>query len=372
MSTKSHRFKMMNGDTVTALFGEATVDQQIACYTLASTAWGSYLDEDEVIAREKYLAAEALARDGGCRIWCLYRQDDHDQILSTCRTIRRSFLFREAGNTRQLEGCCISSVYTALLYQGHGLASYMLHNVAQWLDGPGEAFVSMLYSGMPRFYENLGWTTLSNIEVILDVSPWLQDTLGHYADLNMQAVGDTDIEELCARSVTLIKERPDCSELAAEEATLTVLPTADLIRYQHALSSYMGDLWHQEDPEIRGAAYNNQAWIYWFHDFRGRCLRIQHVHNAIQTGEDRVEILAALFLCAIREAKEWNFTTIATWNMSSHVRSALETLAQASVFSRSVGETSRTQRVSVRLRGGETKPSSIMMDNGVYAWNLRY
>jgi hypothetical protein len=42
----------MNGDTVRVLFGEATVQQQLQCYTLGASAWKSYLDEDKVIAKE--------------------------------------------------------------------------------------------------------------------------------------------------------------------------------------------------------------------------------------------------------------------------------------------------------------------------------
>jgi GNAT superfamily N-acetyltransferase len=45
---------------------------------------------------------------------------------------------------------------TTLPYRGHGLASIMLQHAAQWLDGPGDAAASILYSGMPRFYERAG------------------------------------------------------------------------------------------------------------------------------------------------------------------------------------------------------------------------
>ena len=274
MSAKPYSITMMNGTTITVLFGEATADQQIKCYTLAVSAWGSYLDGDEVTAREKHLSAQALARDGGCRTWCVYRQDDHGQVLSTCKTMHRDLILRNTENVREVEGYCITSVYTALLYRGHGLATYMLQNVTRWLDGPGEATVSVLYSGIPHFYKNLGWAALPNTEIISGNSPWLQDVLGPYADLKVCTLSDAGIEELCAQDIKMLRADAHRREVIRNGSRLTVLPTADLVRHQHALSDYMGDLWHGEAPKNPGAAYKDQAWLYWYHDFRGQSLYI--------------------------------------------------------------------------------------------------
>lgn len=365
-------FTLMNGRNVTALFKEATAEQLSECYTLASSTWGSYLDEDEVIAREQHLSTTASARDGGCRVWCTYRQDDHSQILSTCKTIRRDFLLRDSISTRQMEGVCIVSVFTASMYRGNGLASFMLRNVARWLDSSDGVFVSVLYSGMPRFYESLGWVPLPNMETILGISPWLQNDSGPYADLEVQSLSDADLGELCAQDVEHIKSTSIHALDTTEGNRWTILPTADLVRYQHALSQYMGDLWHFEAPKTKGAAYGRQAWLYWYHDFRSRGLYIQHIHDAIPRDEDKPNIMTALFLSAVREAKEWNFTTIATWDASPFVRMALERLAQANFFSKVVSESHRTQRISIRLRDGGINPSNIVMDNTAYAWNMRY
>ncbi len=372
MPRKPYSITMMNGDTVTALFGEATAEQQIECYTLSSSAWASYLDEDEVIAREKHLSVESLSRDGGRRTWCLYRQDDPGSVLSTCKTLRRDFRLENTGNTHQVGGYCITSVCTATLYRGHGLASHMLRNVTDWLDGPGQALVSVLYSGIPQFYERLGWNPVLDMEVILNTSAWLYDVLGPYAKISVRPLRDADIEELCAKDTESLMKQYKQSESTPEKTRLTILPTADVVKYQHGLSNYMGELWHYEIPEIRGAAYEDQAWLYWFHDFRGRCLYVQRVHDSISKEDPEAHIMTALFLCAIREAKEWNFTSIATWDTTSRVRKALQTLAQASVFSKSVSESHRKQKMFLRLRDGDMDLSSIVMDNEAFSWNLRY
>lgn len=362
---------MMNGSTVEVLFGEATTEQQPECYVLAASAWGSYLDEEEVIERERHLASQPLALNAGCQIWCLYRRDDHSQIVSTCKTLRRDLLLSNKEGVSEVQGFCISSVVTALLYRGHGLASCMLQNVAQWLDGHGQATVSLLYSGIPHFYENVGWTALQNTEMILSNSPWLRDVLGTYADLETRFLSSADIERLCARDVELLRAEAQQIEVGVRRRKLTVLPKANLVRYQHALADYMGNLWHYEAPKNRGTAYEDQAWIYWYHDFRGRCLCIQRVHNAIRDQERGLDIMAALLLGAYREAQEWNFTTIVTWDTSLNVRNALEMLARDSIFTKSVSERQRTQMISLRWRNGEKTIVDTEMDNEAYVWNLR-
>ena len=371
MPQDAYSITLMNGDRITVLFGEATSQQKPQCYALSARSWGSYLDEDEVIAREEHLVEQSLARNGGCRLWCLYRQDDHDQVFSTCKTVRRTFLMADKQGAHEILGYCVSSVSTALPYRGHGLACFMLQHVAQWLDGVGDAAVSVLYSGMPEFYERTGWMMLPNLETILSINPWLRDGLGSYADLSVRSLSNADIEKLCVQDVEALKVGAERTEPTVDTVHLTVLPIAELVKYQHAIADYMGNLWHCEAPQYRGAAYQDQAWLYWFHDFRGRCLYIQRVHNAIQAEDEGPNIVTALLLSAVREAKEWNFTSIVTWDDSPDVRTALEKLAQAGIYTKGVGEAKRTQRISVRWRHGEKKLVDTVMSNESYVWNSR-
>lgn len=269
MTARPYIITMMNGTTIEVRFREAIAEQLLNCYILAGSSWESYLDEDEIIGREQHLSTQSLAREGGCRTWCLYRQDDHTQVLSTCRTTRRSFLLCDKEDIHEIKGHCVTSVVTALLYRGHGLASHLLRNVAQWLDGSGEAAVSLLYSGIPHFYENLGWSALRNIEITLSVGPWLRDVHAEYTKLEVRSLNDAEVDELCARDIQMLKAEAQRVKVTTGEDRLTILPTADLVRYQHAFADYIGDLWQGEAPENRGAAYYNQAWLYWYHDFRG-------------------------------------------------------------------------------------------------------
>jgi GNAT superfamily N-acetyltransferase len=333
MSTEPYTITLQCGTVVTVLFGEATAQQQQECDKLAASAWGSYLDEDEILAREAHLRSQNLACDDGGRTWCLYRKDYQDQILSTCKTLRREFFLRDAESVHEMRGYCITSVITAQTYRGLGLASYMLGNVAEWLDGPGNASVSRLYSGMPHSYE----------AIVLAISTWIQDTPRSDSGVEACSLADADIGELC----TEYHQHLTRTGTEMEQSKLHVVPTVDMVRYQHALSDYMGDRWHYEAPRVRGAAYK-RAWLCWYHDSRGRCLRIQHIHSPIGDADGKGEAMMALFMHAVREANEWNFTTISTWDLGADVRTTLEALARIGTFTNSVREIHQSQSISLR------------------------
>jgi hypothetical protein len=270
-------------------------------------------------------------------------------------------------------GYCITSVVTALPYRSHGLASNLLRNVAQWLDGPGDAAVSILYSGgeLPTFYDRLGWRVSSDSEVVLSSNTWLQNVQSVYTDIELRLLEDADIAELCLQDIEAFRAEAQHANATNEVARLTVLPTADLIRCQHANSDYIGDLWHGEAPQNRGSAYADEAWIYWCHDIRGRCLYIQHIHISIQDDTKRHDVVTALILSAFREAEIWNFTTLATWDLRLDTRLALETLARASAMNTTVRGIKREQKMSIRWRDDGEKTTSTVMGNETFAWNSR-
>jgi GNAT superfamily N-acetyltransferase len=373
MSARPHSITItMDGTAIEVLFGEATHRQEIECYKLAATAWGSYLEKDEVIRREELLRHQPLARNGGCQTWCLYRADERSHVLSTCRTLRRDLLLNDPQGVHEEKGYCITSVVTSLPYRGHGLASHMLQNVARWLDGPGDAAISMLYSGMSDFYRKIGWTALSDTEIILSSNPWLQEIHGLHVNLEIRLLSDADIDDLCARDLEMLRAEAHRTFVIAKEAKLTILPIGDLVRFQHAHANYMGNLWHGEEPQNRGAAYQDRAWLYWYHDYRGRCLCIQHIRNLVQEDEGRLDVTLALILSAFREAEYWNFTTVTTWSISPRVRKALDILAQENAFNITVRETKRGQKISLRWRNGEERTTCTVMGNEAFAWNSRY
>ncbi|KZM21433.1 hypothetical protein ST47_g7394 [Ascochyta rabiei] len=118
----------------------------------------------------------------------------------------------------------------------------------------------------------------------------------------------------------VFKREAQRTKAGIEKNTLIVLPTATLVDYQRASSDYVGDV---------------------------------------------------ILLSAFREAKDWDFTRVATWDTSPEVRGALEMLAQVSVFKTTMREIAREKRISVRWRNYEKEMGCTAMSNEAYAWNSR-
>lgn len=128
------------------VFGEANPEQQVRCYQLAAMAFGPPLSEADYVEREEYLGQRPLARNKGWRIWCLSLAEDPSEVLATCKTIRKDLVVRDSDGSREEQAYCIASVFTNPRYRGHGFASLLMKHVAEWMDGPGSAAASMLYT----------------------------------------------------------------------------------------------------------------------------------------------------------------------------------------------------------------------------------
>lgn len=133
---------------ITLFFGEATAEQKLECYKLGATGFRHPLTTEQYIQREQFVDTLPLTRGSGWRFWCLYNREQPKQILSTCKTIPRDIIIRDASGVRRERGYCIASVVSDSAYRGQGLASFLLKKVAEWMDGPGQGAVSFVYSGL--------------------------------------------------------------------------------------------------------------------------------------------------------------------------------------------------------------------------------
>jgi GNAT superfamily N-acetyltransferase len=133
---------------MTVVFGDATPEQWHQCCKLAATTFSSPLSQADYLEREEYLSQRPLARDKGQRIWCLSRVDNPAHVVTTCQTMHRNLLIGVENGSSEAQGYCITKVVTDARYRRHGLASLLLSHVAEWMDGPGRAAASMLYTGI--------------------------------------------------------------------------------------------------------------------------------------------------------------------------------------------------------------------------------
>lgn len=133
--------------SLTVIFFEATTrEDRIRGSKLANTAFGKSLSEESYLEREDYLANLPLARGTGWRWFSLALADNPEHVVAMCKTLHRDLLIRDGAGMRQEQGYCICSVITDSRYRGRGLATVLMRNIAEWLDGPGCAAASTLYS----------------------------------------------------------------------------------------------------------------------------------------------------------------------------------------------------------------------------------
>lgn len=164
------------GPPLAIVLSEATTPESRArCFKLASTAFGKSLTPDQYVEREAQLDQHPLTRDGGWRFWYLAAADEPEHVLAMCKTMHRDLLVRDArggGAARREQGYCIASVVTDAAYRGLGLAPVLLKNVAEWMDGPGDATASILYSDIGEvFNTHLSYPNLTFLISSLTKSP---------------------------------------------------------------------------------------------------------------------------------------------------------------------------------------------------------
>lgn len=128
--------------------GEATPQQRQQCYKLAAAAFASPISQDDFLKREKFLEDRPLTRNNGWRLWCVYLSDSPDKVLATCKSIDRDLLLKTSHGISEGRGYCIAGVVTDPRYRKCGLASLLLCYVGDWMDGPGQAAASMLYTSI--------------------------------------------------------------------------------------------------------------------------------------------------------------------------------------------------------------------------------
>lgn len=130
------------------VFGEGTPDQQLSLCEVASAAFAPQVPASVFVEHGKALSQHPLVSNNGVRYWCISLVDDPQTVLTMCGTLRRPLLVRDSESTREENGYCVFMVATHTQYRRLGLAKKLMNRVAEWLDGPGGAAISMLYTSV--------------------------------------------------------------------------------------------------------------------------------------------------------------------------------------------------------------------------------
>ncbi|EER40238.1 conserved hypothetical protein [Histoplasma capsulatum H143] len=364
------------------VFSEATTqEQQVKCFKVVGSSFGWPLPEADYIEREKYLTGLPLTRTGGAgvRWWCL-RTEDWGHVVATCKILNRDLLTRTAdGVTRDRQGYCIGAVATDKRYRRLGLAEFLLRAVAQWMDGPGEADTSMLYSSIGKYYTNKGWRMLPAFQSVLSASQSLASPNRSELPQTKPLVLD-DIPALCARDIGAIKVEFSSYKPAAAEILMAVLPSANLVSWLQERAAFISSKTNGEVPLIKGAICEDaKTWVFWHHDFPDRELTIQRVVTPIkeaeaedkESQEETTLALASLLLAALDETQKWKLHKTVIWSPTPELNRAIHMVQEHFGVGVTNEERVNSNVPSVRWKGGdEEKTKQIeICHNEFYAWS---
>ncbi|KAI6084793.1 hypothetical protein F4821DRAFT_164740 [Hypoxylon rubiginosum] len=359
--------------TLAIVFSEATTaPERIRCSTLASTAFGKSLSAAEYLEREEYLGNLPLARGAGWRVWSLRSANDPNLVFAMCKTLHRDLLVRDIdGIISQEQGYCICSVITDSRYRGRGLASVLLKNVAEWLDGPGNAKASMLYSDIGDFYVSKGWDVLDAFQSTLTVPPPIPRARVDGLPKTRLLTRD-DLPNLCERDVESLKNDFHHSKPAAGTILVTVLPTSPTISWLQSRTDFMNAKSHGKVPETKGTICESaDAWMYWYHDLRHNKLIVQRAKLPKPQGDTNVDVtraLVELLLDTLEEAAKWGLQKVVIWNPSPRLRDPLKHLEKQLEIDITTEKRESSEIPCLRWHGGQ-KLSTTVSPNEFYGWS---
>ncbi|KAI1300891.1 hypothetical protein F5Y03DRAFT_221332 [Xylaria venustula] len=323
-------FTLRNPDRVLNItFGEATPEQLLQCRYIAAAEFGQPLTKEDYVKLEELLAQKPLATDKGLRVWCLSLTHDPAQVLTTCKTLPREYLIHDMSGVSRQKAYCIAAVATDPRYRGQGLASRLLEFVAAWLDAPGNAVASFLYTSIGDFYNRRGW---KKVPAYLATLSWPSNSLPSIDRALLpetRSVLSTDLSELCMRDVRDVESRLTQLQPLANETHVCVLPTANLITFHHGRSDFVGTKVQGAPPKSYGSRCESaDSWLYWYHDIRKQELAVQRVRVPAESHQIHRDAIAAMLLDAIEEACAWKLPRVILWDPSPELLSVMQMLQE--------------------------------------------
>lgn len=183
---------------------------------------------------------------------------------------------------------------------------------------------------------------------------------------NIRYLCADDIDELCIEDTRTLLDIDKVR--TAEDTIITVLPTTELIDWQHKRADFMAMKIHKKSPTVKGALHSSNAWIYWHHDFRKQRLFVQRIRILDEPGGERDDVFVGLVLSAIREAQSWALPTVVLWGVASDLPNRFDILKTRLGRLNPILQTQRRETTSFRWRDGKNDKTDIIPDEH-YAWN---
>lgn len=363
------------------VFAEGTPEQHLACCEVIVASYAPSFPASAIAEQEEYLSQHPLTVNQNTRFWCISLDDDTKSVLALCKTIRRRFLVKDSESMREESGYCISTVATHPNYRRLGLATLLIEQVAKWLDGPGDAAASMLYTSvgdvrksMPsnrplltlsQFYVRSGWQMIpSIISNITNISDDLQ--LGDRAGLpSTRLLANEEIPALCERDVADLKASFEKTTVGLDEAHVAVIPSAEMVSWLFEWGDFLNTkLRGGEPPYVHGAICEAaDTWIYWHYGFKHMAISRVRTPPGVQSSP---EVLASLLLEVLEEARKWKYPKLIVWEPSAELIRAMELISKTAGVE--VETVERPNSItSLRWKNSDETKKTTLHLNEVYA-----
>jgi hypothetical protein len=146
----------------------ATVEEAIVRDRLSYEAWGTPLDPEGWVERERRLRSHAWSKDS---LTSFLLRDDGSHVLASCEAYRVASRFRGVPGF----SFAIASVYTEPRLRGHGHATTMMRLLnEEFVRIEPQLQAAVLYSDVgPRIYERAGYraTPAPAIDLVFEPTP---------------------------------------------------------------------------------------------------------------------------------------------------------------------------------------------------------
>lgn len=219
-----------------------------------------------------------------------------------------------------------------------------------------------------QFYVDKGWQTFPVSQGTI-LTPDTHPTVGLDMPETRTLKAD-EIADLCQRDVLQLKQSFSQLDDGDNNTHVAVLPTHEMISLLHDRASFISSKTCPGRNHVLGATCaSGNAWMYWYHDLRSHQLTIQRIHPAQNSSTDQAENMASLFMCALKEARNWDMPRVVVWNVTFVIDQALKLLHDQYEIKSSVEDEAKNNIPSLRMRGRLVTEKIRWHSNEFYAWS---
>ncbi|TVY48853.1 Lysine acetyltransferase [Lachnellula occidentalis] len=326
-----------------------TPKEKLDMWTENWKVWGTSLSLEDYIERETHLADIPPTRDGGVTHWILTDPTlppDARPVLSFCESLRRrTFVSLPSGEAQEGIVHGIGSVFCAPAYRGRGYATRMLSDLGPilntWQKEAGKSHFSILYSDIgKKYYTSMGWLPFASSHVSLPpaASPATNGGNGDKAE-GVKLLYEEDLKELCELDESYLRNEVTKTAKSTNKPAVAIIPDQSTMTWHHLREQFMcSKMFPQKTPPtIHGAISTGEpglrVWIIFSRVFYGPLANVKSgntlyilrlvVEDETDTDENAQKLKSVLQV-AQAEAKEWELSSVAAWNVGDVVKRLLK------------------------------------------------